>query len=180
MITIFSASNRPNNKTTPFANAYYEIIKSITKEPVKLLDFKDLSPAILHSLMYDESNQSEQIQVIQDSYLLPAQKWVFFIPEYNGSFPGILKLFIDACSIRKYKETFQWKKAALIGISDGRSGNIRGMEHFSGILNHMGTIVFPDKLPISQITKLINQDNQLIDIDTVHLLEKHAAAFVEF
>jgi NAD(P)H-dependent FMN reductase len=180
MITIFSASNRPYNKTIPFATAYFDILKSISKEAVKLLDFRDLSPALLHSLMYDEASQSEQIKEIQDSYLLPSDKWVFFIPEYNGSFPGILKLFIDAASIRMYKDTFMRKKAALIGISEGRSGNIKGMEHFSSILNHMGTIVFPDKLPISQIAKLINTDNQQIDMDTVHLLEKHASAFLEF
>ncbi|HMG16850.1 MAG TPA: NAD(P)H-dependent oxidoreductase [Saprospiraceae bacterium] len=180
MITIFSASNRPDNKTIPFAKAYYQIIQSHTKEPVKLLDFRDLSPGLLHSMMYDESNQSEQIKDIQDSYLLASEKWVFFIPEYNGSFPGILKLFIDACSIRKYKETFRWKKAAIIGISEGRSGNIRGMEHFTAILNHMGTAVFPDKLPISQIAKLIDMDNQQIEQGTLHLLEKHATEFVEF
>lgn len=180
MITIFSASNRPENKTIPFAKAYFEILNSIADEEVKLLDFRDLSPALLHSMMYDEANQSEQIKAIQDSYLRPSDKWVFFIPEYNGSFPGILKLFIDASSIRLYKDTFMWKKAALIGISEGRSGNIKGLEHFSSILNHMGTIVFPDKLPISQIAKLINKDNQQIDVETVHLLEKHASAFVEF
>lgn len=180
MITIFSTSNRPENKTIPFAKAYFDLLSLNPEVQVQLLDFRDLSPALLHSLMYDEDKQTEQIRELQDQYLINANKWVFFIPEYNGSFPGILKLFIDACSIRMYKETFKAKKAALIGVSDGRSGNIRGMEHFSGILNHMGTIVFPDKLPISQIAKLIDQDTQQIDQETVHLLEKHASAFVEF
>lgn len=78
------------------------------------------------------------------------------------------------------KKIFNKKKAALIGISDGRSGNIRGLEHFSGVLNHMGTIVYPDRLPVSQISKLLNGNFGVSDQETLLLLEKHAISFLDF
>lgn len=180
MISVFSSTNRPDNKTVPFAESYYHSLVKFGKEEVNFIDFRDLSSELLHTLMYDQTSQSKQIIEMQDKYLIPAEKFVFFIPEYNGSFPGILKLFIDACSIRRYKDSFAGKKAALIGISEGRSGNIRGLEHFSSILNHMGTIIYPNLLPVSQIVKLLDQDNKQIDKDTLHLLEKHAKAFLDF
>ena len=180
MITVFSTTNRPDNKTVPFAKAYFELLEKNTTQTINFLDFRDLSSGLLHSLMYDQTSQSEQLRDMQDNYLIPSGKLVFFIPEYNGSFPGILKLFVDAASIRRYKENFGGKKAALIGISEGRSGNIRGLEHFSSILNFMGTTIFPDMLPISQIGKLLSGDKQEIESDTLHLLEKHAKAFLDF
>lgn len=180
MISVFSTTNRLNNKTFPFADAYVQILNKITNEPVQLLDFKDLSFEFLHDLMYDSKNQSPQISEFQDKYLKSTSKWVFFIPEYNGSFPGILKLFIDACSIRDYKQTFNNKKAALIGISEGRSGNVKGLDHFTSILNHMGTVVFPDKMPISRISQLLDDKFCVSDQDTLLLLEKHATAFLDF
>lgn len=180
MISVFSCSNRRDNNTIPFAEAYTHLLKSCTDEAVALLDFRSLNSELLNELMYDSDSQTEQIKAYQDKYLLGTQKWVFLIPEYNGSFPGILKLFIDACSIRQYKETFANKKAALIGISEGRSGNIRGMEHLSGILNHMGTIVFPDRLPVSQISKFLDSNKQVSQNEALHLFENHISGFLKF
>jgi NAD(P)H-dependent FMN reductase len=48
--------------------------------------------------------------------------------------PGSLKLFIDACSVREYKQNFKGKKAALVGIASGRAGNLRGMDHLTGVM----------------------------------------------
>ena len=180
MITVFSCSNRPGNKTFPFASAYADILRMHTSEVIGLLDFKTLDPEFLHDLMYDSANQTLQIRDYQDRYLSQSNKWVFVIPEYNGSFPGILKLFIDACSIRNYKETFNKKKAALLGDTDCRSGIIRGLEHLSGVLNHMGTIVYPDRLPVSQISKLLNGNFGVSDQESLLLLEKHAISFLDF
>lgn len=180
MISVFSCSNRRDNNTIPFAQAYTDLLKSCTDEAVELLDFRNLNSELLNELMYDSDSQTKQIKEYQDKYLLAAKKWIFVIPEYNGSFPGILKLFIDACSIRQYKETFANKKAALIGISEGRSGNIRGMEHLSGILNHVGTIVYPDRLPVSQISKFLDKNQQVSQEQALLLFENHISGFLKF
>lgn len=180
MISVFSASNRADNKTFPFASAYYNILRELTNDKVQLLDFRQLPSEFLHDMMYDSENQSPIIKNIHNQYLASTNKWVFFIPEYNGSFPGILKLFIDACSVNNLKDSFYGKKAAFVGIADGRSGNVKGMDHFTSVMNHIGTVVYPYKLPVSQISKLMDTELNITDQFTLTLFERHAKAFLEF
>lgn len=77
-------------------------------------------------------------------------------------------------------ECFYGKKALLTGVADGRAGNLRGMEHFTGILNHMKVIVHPDKLPISVLKKLVNKDGDLIDEETKKVIKKQLEEFLQF
>ena len=81
----------------------------------------------------------------------------FVIPEYNGSFPGIFKAFIDASDIRS---SFHGKKVCLIGVSDGRAGNLRGMDHLTNICGHMKMNVLNLKIPISSVGSLIDTDEK--------------------
>ncbi len=180
MITIIAGSNNRKSKTFYFANHYYKSLKRKTKEKVVLLDLKDLPTNMSHPDMYSPSGQSAEITTLQDEYMLPAQKFVFVTPEYNGSFPGVLKLFLDACSIRAYKETFSGKKAALVGVASGRAGNLRGMDHLSDILNHVGTLVHPNKLPISGIGSLLDEKGKITNADCKKALKKHMEDLLAF
>jgi len=130
--------------------------------------------------MYEADTQSPSLARLQDEFMLPAEKFVYIVPEYNGGFPGVLKLFIDACSIRDYKKTFSGKKAALVGIASGRAGNLRGLEHLTGILNHVGTIVLPNRLPISSIEKLMDDQGNITDPGTLKAIDKQLTDFLLF
>jgi len=179
MITVISGSNRKNSECLGFADLYYNMLQELAPdETIKLLSLEQIPHDWFHDEMYTQ--QSESLSRIQDEYLLPAQKLVFITPEYNGSIPGAVKLFIDACSVREYSRNFQDKKAALVGVAGGRAGNLRGMEHLTGILNYLGTIVMPNKLPISSIFKLKNGNGEVADKDTLEVMKKHAAAFLKF
>ncbi|MEM9823624.1 MAG: NAD(P)H-dependent oxidoreductase [Bacteroidota bacterium] len=180
MITIISSSNRKGNATYAFAEYYFQRIQSKTEEAVHLLDLTDLPTDIVHLDMYHPESQSKGVAKIQDEFILPANKFVFVVPEYNGSFPGILKLFLDACSIRMYRETFFGKKAALVGIASGRAGNLRGMDHLTGVLHHVGTHVLPNKLPISSIKQLLDENRSLTDEGTQAAIDRQIDEFLAF
>jgi chromate reductase, NAD(P)H dehydrogenase (quinone) len=115
---------------------------------------------LMHAEMYTPDGQHPAISKMQDEYIDQAQLLVIISPEYNGSFPGVLKLFIDAVSAKAYKTTFGGKKAALIGVANGRAGNFRGMEHLTGILNYLNITVMPNKLPVSSVSNYVF-DNQV-------------------
>ncbi len=70
---------------------------------------------------------------IENEILIPTQKFIFIIPEYNGTFPGVLKAMIDNSDIKK---AWYHKKALLTGVSTGRAGNLRGMDHLSASLHY--------------------------------------------
>jgi NAD(P)H-dependent FMN reductase len=181
MITIFSGTNRKNSATTKIAKQAFDIFKNNTGEEIKFFSLENLPDNILHIDMYGSENQSPELREIQNEYLIPSNKLYFVIPEYNGSYPGILKLFIDACSVRAYKESFHGeKKAAFMGISSGRAGNLRGMEHFTGVLNYLHISVMPPHQPISNIEKLLDESGIVQDADTLKAMENHIRKFIQF
>ncbi|MEM1322258.1 MAG: NAD(P)H-dependent oxidoreductase [Bacteroidota bacterium] len=179
MITVFSGSNRRNSKTSIFAKYFHELLSKSSKEEVHFFSLEDLPLDICHAEMYSPKGQSKALAAIQDKYLIPVEKFLFVFPEYNGSFPGALKLMIDACSIREYKPTFKGKKAGLVGTASGRAGNLRGMDHLTGVLHHVGTQVMPNKLPISSIEQLLDGD-QLVDEGAIKTMTQYVEQFLAF
>lgn len=180
MITIISGTNRRGSATEKFAKHFYKLIKSKTKQPVKYFSLQKLPDDILHVSMYNGKKQSKALRKIQEEIMIPAEKFIFVSPEYNGSFPGVLKLFLDACSIHEYQPTFKGKKAGLVGIASGRAGNLRGMDHLSTVLNHVGTEVMGAKLPISQCEDLVDGKGVISDKNTLEAIESHVDAFLEY
>ncbi|MFZ1454911.1 MAG: NAD(P)H-dependent oxidoreductase [Saprospiraceae bacterium] len=160
MISIISGTDRPNSKTSIIARWCFD---SLTKAGIecKLLDLSEINFDYLNDSGYNEDSQHPGITELQQKYLIPSSLWLVVSPEYNGSFPGILKLFIDALSVNDNTKTFSGKKVSLIGVASGRAGNFRGMEHLTGIFNYLNMIVMPNKLPVSSVEKAINEVGEI-------------------
>jgi len=172
MITIISASNREGNLTSFFASKCQEILNRHKVEN-RVYYLHDLPDTISLSSVY---NYEDSIfKELGKELIVPASKLLFIVPEYNGSIPGILKLFIDAIEPSVYKG----KKAALIGVAAGRAGNLRGMDHLTDILHHLEVNVMPQKLPISQLFGLLKEE-EVVDESTLNLLEKQLQLLSEF
>lgn len=178
MIGVITATNRINSITKIFSDFYYNKLKENTLDVLQF-DLKNLPLDILNHDMYSSKGMSEELKGIQDKYIYPVDKFVFIVPEYNGTFPGIFKLFIDAISVRENARNFKGKKVALVGISDGRAGNLRGMDHISTFMNYLGANIMPNRLPISQINNLV-KDNQIIDNLTIKTIENHIIEIINF
>jgi NAD(P)H-dependent FMN reductase len=140
----------------------------------KLFSFESLPADLTINEVFHK--QSKNFQQIIEDYILPAQKLVFISPEYNGSFPGLLKMFLDAV----HPDMNRGKKTGLIGVSTGRAGNLRGMEHLTGILNYLGMHVHPNKLPVSSVLSLLDDQGNIKDEHTLKVLEKHAMDIVNY
>ena len=173
MITIISATNRPNSNSLKIAKKYAQLIDKQGFE-CRLLSLEHLPADFISSDLY--SKRSENFQQLLDEFILPAQKFVFIVPEYNGSFPGVLKVFLDAVQ----PDTNRGKKAALIGIASGRAGNIRGLDHLTGVLHYLGMHILPNKLPISSVLSILDTDGTVKDENTIKALEKQIAEFISW
>ncbi len=179
MITVISGSNRRNSECLQFAKKFYEMLTERSEEEVKLLSLEEIPHDWFFPEMYKDSHQAESLKKIQDEYMIPAEKFMIVTPEYNGSYPGALKLFFDALSVRAYSDTFKWKKAALAGIASGRAGNLLGLDHLAAVLNHLGMVTLPHRLPISRINKLM-EGQEITDEATLGVMEKHVKQLLEF
>ena len=179
MITVINGTNRKGNITQVFAKAVVEILKSKSDETVNYLNLEDLPTETLNVSMYDEAIQSPQIVKIQDEIFVPSNKIIFVMPEYNGSFPGILKLFIDTLSVRNYVDTFKDKKVGFIGTAAGRAGNLRGIDHLIGVCQHVGMTAYPKNLPISSINGVLNENSE-INEGTLGVMGRFVDGFLAF
>ncbi|MGB1216956.1 MAG: NADPH-dependent FMN reductase [Saprospiraceae bacterium] len=180
MILVISGTNRKGNKTQAFAKHYFETLKAKSNEEVVYLSLEDVQDCLLHGNMYNPDGMKSELKDFQDKTVIPANKWVVVSPEYNGSYPGILKLFIDAISIRNYKENFKNTKILLVGTASGRAGNLRGLDQLTGIFNHVGATVFPNQLPISGIGGLLDENDKINNEETIKAIEGHLDGFLAF
>lgn len=173
MITIVASTNRTDNKTEIVAGHYQKLLieKGVEAQTFSL---HSLPNDFITSEMYGTRSSDFAKEVTQ--YFENADKFVFIIPEYNGSYPGILKVLIDGLHPRYFKG----KKAGLIGISDGHAGNLRGLEHLTGVLHHMRMMVHYSQPKLSEIDKTMDDDKQIIDPRTLKLLNEHADFIVNF
>ncbi len=172
MITIISATNRPNSNTLKVAHNYAQLME---KQGVKskLFSLESLPADFTATDLYNK--RSDNFQQLLNEYIVPAEKFVFIVPEYNGSFPGILKTFIDAV----HPDVNRGKKVALVGVSSGRAGNLRGLDHLTGILHYLGMHILPNKQPISSVLSLLNEAGVLKDENVINVLEKQIGEFVK-
>jgi chromate reductase, NAD(P)H dehydrogenase (quinone) len=113
---------------------------------------------------------------LEKKWLLPAEKYIFISPEYNGSIPGVLKCLIDVSDVKK---VWKGKKALLTGVSKGRAGNLRGMDHLTGIMHYVGTVVHPNKLPISVVDTLFKED-EMSHQETIREINRQLDEFMHF
>ncbi|NBC03894.1 MAG: NADPH-dependent oxidoreductase [Bacteroidetes bacterium] len=179
MITLVSGTNRKGSNTRIFVKAMCDLMAHETKNEVKTLDLCELQGVELNNDMFTPERQNPIIRDLQNEFILPASKFVFVIPEYNGSYPGILKYFIDACSVREYDNNFLNKRAFLIGVSTGRAGNLRGLDQLTSVLNYLQTHVHPVRLPVSRVTEVFDrQGPKIVDEELLALFEKHLYPFV--
>lgn len=173
MVTIIASTNRPNSSTLKVAQYYRRKLAEKGFE-TNLLSLMDLPEALIATDLYGKRSQA--FQSIQDM-VHKTQKFLFVIPEYNGSFPGVLKTFIDACD---FPVSFYEKKAALVGLSSGKYGNIRGIEHFNGVCGYVHLHVMPLRIHIANIRQELDTDGNLFLPDTVKFTDEQMDKFIAY
>jgi chromate reductase, NAD(P)H dehydrogenase (quinone) len=173
MITILSGTNRTGNKSIKIAEEYFAHYKA-TGVDAQLYDLQTL-PADFSSA-WTRDKQSPDFQKQVETYFRGISKMVLVVPEYQGTFPGILKLVFDAV----HPNDLKGKKIAMVGLGAGRAGNLRGMDHLSGAFHYLGITVYPFHLPISKVNDVIDQQGVLHDENTRAAIQKHAEGFASF
>lgn len=178
MILVLSATNRPASRTRLIADVVFNYLKAVYPGDVHFYSLEDLPSDLLSRTMFEKNYLHPELVKIQDEMMIPSKNWMIISSEYNGSFPGAFKLFIDAVSNRKYKETFNGRKAGLIGVASGRAGNLRGMDHMTGFLNYLSVTVYPDKLPVSSIEQQISEG--VVNENTQSLIHSFVDKYLEW
>ena len=171
MITIVSGTNRLKSNSLKVSRTCEKLLKGYG-EAVQVCCLTEL-PENFFSVMYDEDSTGYAGFI--DKYMTQADRFVFVIPEYQGSYPGVLKSFMDAIAPKLVRD----KKACLIGIAVGRGGGIRPQSHFTDVLHHLEVEVFSRQPKFSGIHNLVD-DEFMVDQTSLDLLEDLFTKFLKF
>jgi len=166
MITIVSGTNRKGSNSLKLAKEYQKVLLE-----------KGESAEIFSLEGVNLLKRDGAFEKIENEIIKPTTHFIFIIPEYNGSFPGVVKLLFDTSSSH---EIWFHKKALLTGNSTGRAGNLRGMDHLADILNFMKITVHPNKLPLSQVNKLLDHEGVLADPGTLSAIHSQVDEFLSW
>ena len=166
MITIISGTNRKYSNTYKIAREYQLLLQQ------KEIEARIFSLEDVNLLQYDAA-----FEKIETEVLIPTTHFIIISPEYNGSFPGVLKLLFD--NSRSHEIWFH-KKALLTGVATGRAGNLRGMDHLADVLNYLKITVHPNKLPISTVNSVVDKDGKIIDANTLKAINQQLDEFIHW
>lgn len=174
MITIIAGTNRPESISAMLAGQYQAMLKE-KNIASQVVDLSSLPPDFTYSALYSNAGKDKQFNALTAKLAL-SEKFVFIVPEYNGSFPGVLKAFIDGM---EYPNPLKEKKAALVGISSGVQGGSLALSHLTDILNYLGMHVLAQKPRLAKIEENI-AENSLKNKLYIQLLQEQINALLVF
>lgn len=173
MITLISGTNRPGSNTRKVT----AVIEGIYRElgvPTRVLDLHDLPPELISPEAY--ANKPAAFAPFAQA-VLDASGLVVVTPEYNGSFPGVLKLFIDHL---KFPESFEARPVSFVGLAAGIWGALRSIEQLQAIFGYRNAYVFPKRVFMPGIGNAFDEYGNCINADLVKRLRDQATEYVAF
>ncbi len=172
-ILIVSGTNRPGSFCLRVARRLEQHYAE-AEIPHSFLSLLELPQALFLPESY--ANKPKEFEPIQRRILEAAGLHVV-VPEYNGGFPGVLKLFIDHL---KFPDSFEAKPVCFTGESDGRFGALRPVEQVQQIFGYRNAFVFPRRVFIADVQNQVSEDGTITNADIDRRLRDQAVMFADF
>ena len=126
----------------------------------ELIDIADLH------LSTDDAGENLKDPSVSEK-LARADALVIVSPEYNHSFPGLLKHFLDA-----YLKEYIHKAAGIVGVSAGPFGGTRGIQDLLPVLRELGLVTIFWDVNIGMVAKTFGESGRLLDDAVVRRTDK--------
>ena len=173
-IVILSGTNRPQSRSLHISKILQKIYQK-QRQSVQIVNLEELP---LHEALGAHFNDKNLLpQTIKEAVTTidNSDGLVIVCPEYNGSFPGALKYFIDFWN---YPTSFRNKPFALVGLG-GQYGGLRPIEHLQGVLGHCKAFICPERVFLHNIRNGLNENN-VLDEKMLQKLNKQSIVFTKF
>jgi NAD(P)H-dependent FMN reductase len=90
--------------------------------------------------------------------MVMADALVIVTPEYNHSFPGLLKHILDSC-LKEYIH----KAAGIVGVSAGPFGGVRAIQDFLPVIRELGLVNIFWDVNFGNVSKVFDESGRLLD-----------------
>ena len=173
-ITIISGTNRQGSTTLRVATHVSALYAAIDGVNASLLDLQDLPSDVLSPTAY--ANKPAALQPMVDQ-VLASDGLVVVTPEYNGSYPGALKLFID---MLPFPEAFDRRPVCYVGLAAGYWGGLRPVEQLQQVFGYRNAQQYCERVFFPSVHKTIGEDGSPEPGLAADLLTSQVSGFVEF
>lgn len=109
--------------------------------------------------------------------VLDADGLVVVCPEYNGGYPGILKLFIDYLP---FPAALEKKPVCFVGEASGAFGALRAVEQLQQVFGYRNAHIFPERVFIPRVKNNFDEKEGIRDTLQQELLESQIRNFVQY
>lgn len=149
-IPIILGTVRQGRMSEPIAKFVFEQVKKYQGVDTELIDIRKLPITLI------DAGPDAKIPGFSD-VVQRADGLIIVVPEYNHTYPGILKHVLDL----NYQE-YLHKAVGICSVSSGSFGGVRAVEALLPTLKAfgLGTIV-PD-LNVSNVTEIVDESGNLI------------------
>jgi len=96
-----------------------------------------------------------------------ADALIIVSPEYNHSFPGLLKHVLDSC-LKEYIH----KAAGIVGVSAGPFGGTRGIQNLLPVLRELGLVNIFWDVTFSNVHKVFDDSGRLVETAYLRRIDK--------
>lgn len=145
-ILIVSSTNRPGSLTRTVSQYCLELLQKRQIEG-EIACLTNLPADFTSTALYQHKRKNPLFNRLADQ-VDRFSRYIFILPQYNGSFPGVFKAFIDGYAS---PHIFAGKKGALAGVSKGRQGCLLGLSHAADILMYLGMGIYPMQPKLAEI-----------------------------
>lgn len=170
---VISGTNRRQSMSARVAATCAEHLRARGLE-VELIDLLELPPELLSPDAY--FSKPACFAPYQAS-LDRAEGVLTVVPEYNGSYPGVLKLFID---LLEFPRTLAGVPATFVGLAAGRWGGLRAVEHLEQVFSYREALLYSRRTFIPGVFEALEADGQLKDPTLAARLASQLDGFAAF
>ena len=175
MILVISGTNRQGSNSLKVARQLAGYIQGLpNQQDAKVIDLAELPPSLMDPGIYEK--KPPEFEPLAKA-VLDSDGIMVVVPEYNGSFPGVLKYFID---LLPFPESFDQRPVSYVGVSAGQWGALRAVEQLQLVFGYRNAYVHPPRTFLPSIHTLLDEDGNFKDESTAARLEKQAHGFVDF
>lgn len=173
-LNIISGTDRPNSnalRVSRYLKTRYQEQDDVIPDIIDLRDFplEQVSGGPYGDVSDAVSTFTEQ--------LLDADGICVVVPEYNGGYPGILKLVIDYLP---YPSGLEKKPICFVGEADGAFGALRAVEQLQQVFSYRNAYIFPERVYIPRVNDNFDEQEGIRDSFQQQLLDNQIKNFVQF
>lgn len=177
IIEIISCTNRPESRTKKIAGFYAALLAAEHGLKADVLSLCELPHDFVFTSIYGDAKMVDPAFTALRERVARAEAIVFVLPEYNGSFPGVLKAFIDGLH---WPSDLADKPVAMLSLSAGTMGGALAMSHLTDVMHYYGAMVLPTKPRLPRVQLMMDKETgEITDgyhLEIIRLQQRQLAA----